>query len=64
MTAASNGAPPFGSDAARLRQSVALLREHLTDTDFRFRVGTGEQMDGSQVIHFALEAIARAATKP
>jgi len=64
VTAASNGAPPFGSDAARLRQSVALLREHLTDTEFRFRVGRGEQMDGSQVIHFALEAIARAATKP
>ena len=64
VTAASNGAPPFGSDATRLRQSAALLRQHLTDTEFRFRAGKGEQMDGSQVIHFALEAIARAAAKP
>jgi predicted ATPase/DNA-binding SARP family transcriptional activator len=64
VTAASNGAPPFGADADRLRQSAASLRQHLTDTDFRSRVGMGEQMDGSQVIRFALEAIARAAAKP
>ena len=64
VTSASNGAPPFGSDADRLRQSAALLRQHLTDTEFRFRAEKGEQMDGSQVIHFALEAIARAAAKP
>ena len=64
VTSASNGAPPFGADAARLRQSVALLRQHLTDTEFGFCVGRGEQMDGSQVIHFALEAIARAAAQP
>ena len=64
VTAASNGAPPFGSDATRLRQSAALLRQHLTDTEFRFRTREGEQMDGSQVIHFALEAIAQAAAKP
>ena len=64
VTSAGSGAPPFGSDADRLRQSAALLRQHLTDTEFRFRVEKGEQMDGSQVIHFALEAIARAATKP
>jgi predicted ATPase/DNA-binding SARP family transcriptional activator len=64
VAAASNGAPPFGSDAARLRQSVALLRQYLTDAEFRVRVEKGEQMDGSQVIRFALEAIARAATKP
>ena len=64
VTAASNGAPPFGADADRLRQSAASLRQHLTDTDFRSRVGMGEQMDGSQVIRFALEAMARAAAKP
>ena len=64
VTAASNGAPPFGSDATRLRQSAALLRQHLTDTEFRFRTREGKQMDGSQVIHFALDAIARAAAKP
>ena len=64
MTSASNGALPFGADADRLRQSAAVLRQHLTDTAFRVRAEKGEQMDGSQVIHFALEAIARAATKP
>lgn len=64
VTSADSGAPPFGTDADRLRQSAALLRQHLTDTEFGFRVGRGEQMDGSQVIRFALEAIARAAAKP
>ncbi|HJY97964.1 MAG TPA: BTAD domain-containing putative transcriptional regulator, partial [Streptosporangiaceae bacterium] len=66
VTSASSGAPPFGADADRLRQSAALLRQHLTDTEFRVRVRVekGEQLDGSQVIRFALEAIARAATKP
>ena len=64
VTAAGNGAPPFGADADRLRQAAALLRQHLTDTQFRVRVEKGEQMDGSQVIHFALEAIARAAANP
>jgi hypothetical protein len=63
VTSASSGAPPFGADADSLRQSAALLRQHLTDTEFRFCLGRGEQMDGSQVIHFALEAIARAATE-
>ena len=63
VTSANSGAPPFGADADRLRQSAALLHEHLSDTEFRFRLGRGEQMDGSQVIHFALEAIARAATR-
>ena len=43
---------------------MALLREHLTDTEFRFHVGKGEQMDGSQVIRFALEAITWAAAEP
>ena len=32
-------------------------------TEFRFHAGKGEQMDGGQVIQFALQAIARAATK-
>jgi hypothetical protein len=62
-TAASSGAPPFGADADRLRQSAALLGQHLTGTEFRFQAGQGERMDGGQVIQFALQAIARAATK-
>ncbi len=61
VTSAGSGAPPFGADADRLRQSAALLHQYLTDTEFGFRVGRGEQMDDTQVIHFALEAIARAA---
>jgi hypothetical protein len=62
VTSASSGAPPFGADADRLRQSAALLRQHLTGTEFRLHAGRGEQMDGGQVIQFALQAIARAAT--
>ena len=64
VTSAGSGAPPFGADADRLHQSAALLHQHFTETEFRIRVGKGQQMDGSQVIHFALEAIARAAAKP
>ena len=63
VTSASSGAPPFGADADRLRQSAALLRQHLTGTEFRSQARRGEQMDGGQVIEFALQAIARAATK-
>ena len=63
VTSAGSGAPPFGADADRLRQSTALLHQHLTDTEFGSCVGRGEQMDGSQVIHFALEAITRAAAR-
>jgi predicted ATPase len=64
VTSSGTGAPPFGADADRLRQSTALLHRHLTSTEFGLCVGRGEQMDGSQVIHFALEAITRAAAKP
>jgi predicted ATPase/DNA-binding SARP family transcriptional activator len=64
VTSASSGAPPFGADADRLRQSAALLQQHLTDAEFGLRVGRGEQLDGSQVIRFALEAIARADVRP
>jgi predicted ATPase/DNA-binding SARP family transcriptional activator len=64
VTSSGSGAPPFGADADRLRHSTALLHQHLTDTEFGFCVERGEQMDGSQVIHFALEAISRAAAKP
>src|SRR6266568_597812 len=64
VTSSGTGAPPFGADADRLRQWTALLHRHLTNTEFGLCVGRGEQMDGSQVIHFALEAITRAATKP
>lgn len=63
MTSASTGAPPFGADADRLRQSAALRRQHLTSTEFRCQAGAGEQLDGGQVIQFALQAIARAAAK-
>ena len=61
VTSAGSGAPPFGADADRLRQSTVLLHQHLTDIEFGVCVQAGEQMDGSQVIHFALEAITRAA---
>jgi predicted ATPase/DNA-binding SARP family transcriptional activator len=60
---ASSGAPPYGADADRLRQTAALLREQLTDTEFRACTGKGEQLDGAQVIDLALDAITRAAAK-
>ncbi len=63
VASASSGAPPYGTDADRLRQSVALLRDHLTGAEFRSCIGKGEQLDGTQVIHLALQAIRRAAAK-
>jgi hypothetical protein len=60
---ASSGAPPYGADADRLRQTAALLRDHLTDTEFRSCINKGEQLDGAQVTDLALEAIGRAAAK-
>jgi hypothetical protein len=60
VTAAANGAPAFGADADRLRESAALLRNHLTDTEFQSCARKGEQMEGNQVISFALAAITRA----
>jgi hypothetical protein len=61
---ATTGAPPYGADADLLRQTAARLHDHLTDTEFRSCIDKGEQLDGAQVIDFALEAIARAAAKP
>jgi len=40
-----------------------VLRQHLTGTGFRLHAGKGAQMDSGQVIHFALEAIAKAAAR-
>ena len=53
----------YGADADRLRETAALLRDHLTDTEFRSCTDKGEQLDGAQVIDLALDAIARAAAK-
>jgi hypothetical protein len=39
----------------------ALLRDQLTETEFRSCIGKGEELDGAQVIDSALDAIARAA---
>jgi hypothetical protein len=60
VTAAANGAPAYGADANRLRESAALLHNYLTDTEFQSNARNGEQMEGNQVINFALAAITRA----
>jgi hypothetical protein len=60
VTAAVNGAPAFGADADRLRESAALLRHSLTDAEFRSRTEEGEGLESNEIIHFALAAIARA----
>lgn len=52
-----------GVGADHVRQSPVRLRGRLAVTQSRRLVGRGEQMDGSQVIEFAREAIARAARK-
>jgi predicted ATPase len=58
---ATTGAPPYGADADRLRQSAARLRRQLTADQFRSCIETGERLDSTQVIDFALEAISRVA---
>jgi tetratricopeptide (TPR) repeat protein len=61
---ASSGAPPYGADADLMRETAALLRDQLTETEFRSCVNKGEELDGAQVIDLALDAITRAAAKP
>ena len=63
VTSATTGAPPYGADADRLRQSAARLRDHLTATEFRTCMEEGRRLDRRQVIDLALEAIDRAAAK-
>jgi predicted ATPase/DNA-binding SARP family transcriptional activator len=60
---ATTGAPPYGADADRLHHTAALLRDHLTGTEFRSCIDKGRQLDGTQVIDLALEAIDRTAAK-
>ena len=62
VASASSGAPPYGADADRLRDSAALLRDQL-GTEFSACVDQGQQLDGTQVISLALEAIRRAAAR-
>jgi len=63
-TSAGRGAPLYGADADLLRETAALLRDKLTETEFCDCMGKGEQLDGAQVIDLALDAITRAAAKP
>jgi predicted ATPase/DNA-binding SARP family transcriptional activator len=63
LASASRDAPPRGADAERLRRSASLLRDQLTGAEFRSCISSGEQLDSTKVIHFALEAIGRAAAK-
>jgi predicted ATPase/transposase len=58
---ATTGAPPYGADASLLRETEARLRDHLTGTEFRSCIQKGEQLNGAQVIDFALDAITQAA---
>jgi len=60
---ASSGAPLYGADADLLRETAALLRDQLTETEFRSCADKGERLDGAEVIDLALDAITRAATR-
>jgi len=62
-SSATTGAPPFGADADRLRQSAARLRDQLTAAEFRACTEEGGRLDGHQVIDLALDAIARTAER-
>ena len=63
VASASSDAPPYAADADILRETAALLREQLTETEFRACTGKGEDLAGAEVIDLALEAIARAAER-
>lgn len=62
VASATSGAPAYGADAARLRDSAALLRDRL-GSDFSACVGQGQQLDGGQTTGLALAAIRRAAAR-
>ena len=47
-----------------MRETAALLRDQLTETEFRSCIAKGEELDGAQVIDLALDAITRAAAQP
>ena len=61
VASASSDAPPYGADADILRETAALLRDQLTESEFRSCTARGEELAGAQVIDLALDAIARAA---
>jgi predicted ATPase/DNA-binding SARP family transcriptional activator len=60
---ATTGAPPYGTDAGRLRRSAARLRDQLTAAEFRACTEEGGRLGSEQLIDLALDAIARAAAK-
>jgi len=61
--AATTGAPPYGADADRLRDTETRLRARLAAAEFRACTEAGGRLDSHQVIDFALGAIARAAAR-
>ena len=64
VASASSDAPPYGADADILRDTAALLRDQLTETEFLACTGKGEDLNGAQVIDLALDAVTRAAANP
>jgi len=57
------GAPPFGADAARMRDAVERLRAKLGDEDFAQYEQQGSTMAEPDVIAVALDALRRAASQ-
>ena len=55
------GLPPFGADAAMMRQTAARLRAELGDDEFLARVEAGRAMTEDDVTQLAVDALTRAA---
>jgi predicted ATPase len=54
------GLPPFGADAAMMREAAERLRCDFGDDEFLRRVDAGRAMTPDDAIRFALDALARA----
>jgi tetratricopeptide (TPR) repeat protein len=57
------GSPPFGADAARMREAAQRLRDQLGDEEFLRRVEVGRAMTDDDSIRLTLDALARASRR-
>jgi hypothetical protein len=57
------GLPPFGTDAAMMRDAAERLREELGEEEFFRQVEAGRAMTEGASMRFALDALARAAQR-
>jgi predicted ATPase/DNA-binding SARP family transcriptional activator len=58
-----SGLPPFGADAAKMREAAERLRGQLGDEEFLRRVEVGRAMTDDDSIRLTLDALARASRR-